>query len=222
MRKLIFGLMLSGSVAVVSVPPGAAEPRSGASLSLSMPLASLTPASIAPPSPGLVAFVLRGDATAVEIQAVGASAKIANFVRASKCFHDFMAKRTLVATNGRSPVQVADHLQSLSGAVPVEFYFRCMARSKTCQVPSAAVAYRQPPGNTIYINRARFDVERKDFDPYELAGTLNHEAVGHTLGGYDHPFEWTTSRDFTVPYSISGASRVNGDASQHCRKPLGY
>ena len=82
-------------------------------------------------------------------------------------------------------------------------------------MPTAAVAYRQPPGNTIYINRAHFD-------QYELAGTLNHESVVHSLGGYDHPFEWTASRDFTVPYSISGASRANDDALQHCRKPLGY
>jgi len=52
--------------------------------------------------------------------------------------------------------------------------------------------------------------------------TLNHEAVGHALGGYDHSFEWSPIRDFTVPYSISGASRTNDDAFQHCRKPLGY
>ena len=39
-----------------------------------------------------------------------------------------------------------------------------MARSKTCQVPSAAVAYRQPPGATIYLNRAHFDIYREGFE----------------------------------------------------------
>ena len=162
------------------------------------------------------------DVTDAERASLAAAAAIVNTVRSSDCFRGFIASRALVETLGRSSGEVAAHLQTIRGVVPVAFYYRCDSLSATCQAPTQAVAYRQPPEVKIFINRAHFDVARSGFDSYELAGTLAHEALGHLLGGYGHPFAWTPSRDFSVPYSISGASRANDDAFRHCRGPLGY
>jgi hypothetical protein len=165
-----------------------------------------------------------GDAplTEVELKALSKSASIANAVKNSDCFRTFITRRKIVEANGRTPQEVADHLQDLQGIVPVAFYHRCLKASPDCRVTGQAIAYRQPPQIKIFINRAHFDVSTSDFDVYELAGTLAHEGFGHLLGGYDHSFEWTASRDFSVPYSISGASRTTDDAFRHCRTPLGY
>lgn len=177
---------------------------------------------IAAASPAVDFVAVPEFATEREIEAVRSASTIANAVKASDCLHDFMARRALVETNGRTSREVADHLRGITGTVPVAFYYRCNIRSRVCPVPTSAVAYRQPPDPTIYINRAHFDVSLPSLDIYELAGTLDHESVGHSLGGYSHSFEWTPSRDFSVPYSISGASRANDDAFQRCRRPLGY
>jgi hypothetical protein len=160
-------------------------------------------------------------ATDAEVQALQEAASIVNVVKRSTCLREFMAARKLIGTNGRTSKQVAAHLQALGGTIHVAFYYRCNIHSSSCPAPTSAVAYRQPPADMIFINRAHFDVGHSDFDLYELAGTLAHEGIGHLLGGYDHSFEWTPSRDFSVPYSISGASRANDDAFQHCRRPLG-
>lgn len=162
------------------------------------------------------------EVTAQEIAVVERATTIANHVKNSDCFREFMASRQLTGTNGRTPDEVAAHLQSISGTVPFSFYFHCLAASQKCNSPTSAIAYRQPPDPAVFFNRAYFDVTGADFDIYELAGSLAHEALGHSLGGYDHAFDWTPDRDFSVPYSISGASRSNGDAFQYCRQILGY
>jgi hypothetical protein len=162
------------------------------------------------------------DATDAEVKALREAAKIVNVVKSSACFRKFMADRKLIEANGRTSDQVAAHLQALRGTVRVAFYHRCNTRSSVCAAPTSAVAYRQPPEEKVFINRAYFDVARSGFNSYELAGTLAHEGIGHLLGGYGHSFEWTPSRDFSVPYSISGASHANADAFQHCRPALGF
>ena len=173
-------------------------------------------------SHGTIEFVIQGgDATSEEVGAIVRAAEIANAVKNSDCFHEFMASRKLIETNGHTPRQVAVHLQGVSGKLPVSFYFRCLAGSRDCNSPTFAVAYRQPPDPTVYVNRAYYDVSRADFDVYELAGSLAHEGIGHSLAGYEHSYDWTPDRDFSVPYSISGASRENDDAFQHCRHSLG-
>lgn len=156
-----------------------------------------------------------------EARAVLLAGEIANAVKNSDCFRKFIEQRALIETNGDDGRAVAAKLRSLGGTVPVAFYYRCNHASIDCRQPTAAVAYRQPPEIKIFINRAHYDVDGPDFDVYELAGTFGHEAFGHLLGGYDHSFGWTPSRDFTVPYSISGATAVNDDAFRHCR-PRGY
>lgn len=169
-----------------------------------------------------VEFVPSKDASRSDAQTIAKAAAIAKTVTASACFGDFISNRKLVHTNGRSPRDVAHQLESLSGKITVAFYYRCMRGSPACTEPTIAIAYRQPPDKTIYLNSAWYNPERPGFDIYEMAGSMAHEALGHSLGGYEHPFDWTRERDFTVPYSISGASKRNGDAFQYCRAPLGY
>lgn len=173
--------------------------------------------------PARIAFVASNDTVGrIEAKAIVAAGDIVNAVKNSDCFRTFMETRALLETNGRSPKEVAAHLRGLSGEVSVAFYFRCLAGSPYCSAPTSAVAYRLPPGDTVFMNRAYYNVSRNAFDLYEFAGSLAHEAIGHALGGYGHTFEWTARRDLSVPYSISGASPKSDDAFRHCRKPLGY
>lgn len=185
-------------------------------------VASLTCPSAAAPV-GRVEFVpIVDEASDVEIRAIARAAEIVDVVLHSDCFETFIASRQLLQTNGRTPEQVASHLQRLTGTVPVAFYFRCLEGSPNCSSPTSAVAYRQPPDRTVFINRAYYNAQLRDFDVYELAGSLAHEGIGHALGGYEHSYDWTPLRDWSVPYSISGASHKNDDAFQHCRNPLGF
>lgn len=160
--------------------------------------------------------------TDAEVRAVRQAGDIANAVKNSDCFRRFLAERPMIETRGEDSRQVAAEMQALRGTVPVALYYRCNTPSAECREPTAAVAYRQPPEIRIFINRAHFDADRAGFDIYDLASTLGHEAFGHLLGGFEHPYAWTPTRDFTVPYSIAGASVTNDDAFRHCRKPLGY
>lgn len=130
----------------------------------------------------------------------------------SACFRDFMAGRKLIQTNGRTPAQVAAHLQSLTGTVPVNMYSRCLG-AWPC---TSAVAYRQPPSMAINLNRNAFYPSMTDC---AWAKTLGHESLGHSLGGYDHDYDWSPSRSFSVPYSIGGADKAQGgDAFDACCK----
>jgi hypothetical protein len=79
----------------------------------------------------------------------------------------------------------------------------------------------RPLGGNSLQQQARFAAFVREFN-----AERPHEALAMKcpaeLGGYGHSFEWTPSRDFSVPYSISGASHANDDAFQHCRRALGY
>jgi hypothetical protein len=163
-----------------------------------------------------------GDAplSSAELKALHEAGAIANAVKNSDCFRTVLASRRMIDTNGKAPDVVATELQALGGRVPVAFYYRCSKPSPDCREPSQALAYRQPPQGRIFVNRAHFDADHGPLDVYELAGTLAQEGFGHLLGGYDHSFAWTPSRDFSVPYSISGASPANDDAFRHCRSVL--
>jgi hypothetical protein len=137
---------------------------------------------------------------------LAAGAKL-NEVIQSACFRDFMLKQSLAWTGGRTPAQVVDHLQGLSGVVPVAMYYRAAWLT-------SAVAYRQPPSSQINLNTAYFGTD----DPTcTWAATLGHESLGHSLGGYDHPYKWTREREDTVPYVMGGRSkRYGGDAFGAC------
>jgi hypothetical protein len=125
-----------------------------------------------------------------------------NEVVQSKCFDDFLSKRKMIQTGGKTSQQVVDHVRGLSGSVPVQMYYRCMSRSIRCLAPTSAVAYRQPPDLDIHFNRAAF---YPGLPLCEWVSTAAHEALGHSLGEYDHDFNWNAQRDFSVPYSLNAA-----------------
>lgn len=135
----------------------------------------------------------------------------------SQCFYDFMSKRALISTNGKTPVQVVEHLRSIKEPVKVKMYSRCMRFNVfRCPAPTSAVAYRQPPEKIINLNRVAFNSRVSDC---KWASTMAHEGLGHALGNYGHTFEWTAIRDFTVPYSLGGSVKKNGgDAFTNCCK----
>jgi hypothetical protein len=133
-----------------------------------------------------------------------AGAKV-NEVIHSQCFSDFMGKRALIQTGGRTPTEVVKHLQGLTGLVPVKMYYRRF---------TSAVAYRQPPSMEINLNRKAFFEGIPDCT---WAATLAHESLGHSLGGYEHDFKWNKARSFSVPYSMGGADQAQGgDAFDAC------
>lgn len=142
--------------------------------------------------------------------------KKVNEVVASQCFADFITKRKMNETKGKTSEQVLADLRSLSGDVPVKMYTRCMRFGWRCPKPTSAVAYRQPPEVAINLNRVAFPVSETTC---EWASTMAHEGLGHALGNYDHSFDWTPTRDFTVPYTLGGSVKKNGgDAFTNCCK----
>lgn len=154
-------------------------------------------------------------ATAKEIAKIASAEAKLNQVIQSSCFYNYMSQRKLIQTNGRTPAQVAAHLQGLTGVVPVKMYYTCM-RSWRCPGGTSAVAYRQPPSQEINLNRAVFTTAMTDC---AWAKTLAHESLGHSLGGYDHDYNWNKQRSFSVPYSMGGADQSQGgDAFDVCCK----
>jgi hypothetical protein len=125
--------------------------------------------------------------------------KLINQIVGTKCFYDTLAGRQLVQTDGRTPAEVASHIKSLSGTIKVNMYYRCMSFGFKCLAPTSAVAYRDPPATDVYMNRAYFYVQ---MSALEWASTLAHEALGHSLGNYDHDYNPTDRRPYSVPYSI--------------------
>lgn len=187
-------------VVVESTPSPVASPLPSAAPSPS-PVASLGPinAALLP----VIFEPVDGYATAAESAKIVSAGRKALQVVRSPCFADFIRHRALIQTNGRTPDQVADHLQHLVGTVPVVMYYR--SRRLT-----SAVAYRQPPDLTINLNRAYFSTDMSDCD---WAATLGHESFGHSLGGYDHDYKWSPARSYSVPYTIGGADQAQGGSA---------
>lgn len=170
--------------------------------------------SIAPAGPLRISFdPVEYYSTPTERLKIKRVGELVNRVVQSKCFADFMRGEKLTWTGGRTPDQVVRHLQSLSAHVPVQMYYRCM-RSWHCPTGTTAVAYRNPGDPTIHINQAVFFPEQSDC---EWAGTFAHEGDGHAIGEYDHSFEWTLEREYTVPYKMGGSKpQYGGDAFEKC------
>lgn len=166
-------------------------------------------------SPGFVTFSpVKNYATKEQATKIERAGALMNEVVQSQCSSNFLAKRKMIQTNGRTSQQVVDHLKSLKGDIPVVMYYRCMNFSVfKCPSPTSAVAYRNPPELTINLNSAAFDVSDSDCD---WAETMAHESLGHSLGGYDHDYEWNSARSFSVPYSLGGADDVGGSVFQNC------
>lgn len=120
----------------------------------------------------------------------------------SDCFKSFILERRLIQTEGRSNIEVLNHVLSLSGDIPVKMYARCITRSFSCPFPTSAVAYRKPPSLEINLNRVYFTGSRSVCD---WASTIAHESLGHALGNYSHSKYWNKDRDYSVPYSLGAA-----------------
>lgn len=187
------------------------EPEPSPSVIVEDPVPSSTPTAVpsvpapepssspVPVSTGKVSFSAL-NATKAEQAQLKASGELLNKVVQSKAFKDFLTKRQMVQTEGRTSKQVAEHLQSLSGNVTVEFYYECY-KYKWYQVwCTTAVAERV--GDMIRLNRAVWYPEQSKC---EWASVLGHEALGHLLGDYGHDFNATARRPYSVPYSINEA-----------------
>jgi hypothetical protein len=116
-----------------------------------------------------------------------------NEVVQSDCFYNFMASRKMIQTDGKTSKQVADEFRNARGSIPVQFYYSRFTSTR---------AYRQPPYNTIYINRKYIGV---DSDLCDVAGTFAHESIGHSLLNFGHDQGWSASREYSVPYSSDHA-----------------
>jgi hypothetical protein len=171
------------------------------------PVVSVTPGpsptTPQPPSSGdrIVFKPVDYYSTPAERKKIASAGKKVNEVIQSQCFFDFISQRKLIQTGGRTPLEVANHLKSLSGEVPVVMYYRKY---------TSAVAYRQPPEITINMNRKYFSPSMSDCD---WAATMAHESVGHSLGNYGHDYNYNRARSFSVPYSIGGGDTISGGSA---------
>jgi hypothetical protein len=198
-----YGILLS--FCFLTLTAGAAGKRA----LVPLPLPSISPSPLVPGA-GLTLEPVEYYTTPQERVKIEAAGSLAASVIHSDCFKNFMAGRALIQTNSRTPAQVVSHLQGLAGTVPVQMYYRPMWLT-------SAVAYRQPPDFTIHLNRAVFT---PNLSTCLWAATIAHESYGHSAGGYDHDFNWSPSRSFSVPYSMGGADKVQGgDAFARCCKP---
>lgn len=107
----------------------------------------------------------------------------------SQCFADFMQKRRLVQTNGKTPAQVVSDLRENNLEAPVHYYYE----------ESNVVGYRNPPKPDIYFNR----YFHNNYGVCATASNAAHE-WSHSIG-YDHDYEPTARRPYSVPYSINAA-----------------
>jgi len=129
------------------------------------------------------------DCTKEEAVKVEKAQAMANEIVQSKCFGDFMLSWGLIDREGRTPLEVIEHIRSAKLTVPVHYY-----RSS-----KKVVGYRQPPYPDIYFNR-------KYHDYYGVCDTSSngvHE-WSHSIG-YGHPFKSTPTRGRTIPYAINNA-----------------
>lgn len=114
---------------------------------------------------------------------------LANEIVQGKCFGDFMLSWGLIEREGRSPIEVVDHIRKSKVKVPVHYYY---SRKNV-------VGYRQPPYPDIYFNRRYHDY----YNACDTASNGCHETL-HVLG-YGHPFKPTSTRGRTIPYACNSA-----------------
>jgi hypothetical protein len=118
--------------------------------------------------------------------------KKVNEVLCSPCFADFMLKRKLINTKGKSNTQVINDLRSTPLTVPAEIYY----------ADNRVVGYRQPPSPVIHSN-GKF---AWGSTPCNRGSNLIHE-WSH-VRGYGHSFKPTKSRPYSVPYSLNAVMRA--------------
>lgn len=112
---------------------------------------------------------------------------------ATTCFASFMLERKLIDTLGKSNAEVVDSLVGKNTVIDVEMYY-------TLKRVLGYTLADQPPGQyKEFINRKYM----LQWNVCDLGSLLGHE-TGHKKG-YGHAFNYTPSRDYSVPYSINAA-----------------
>lgn len=139
-------------------------------------------------------------------QLKAAESILASLVK-GQCFKDFMLKRKFIwrkpegSKSDLTNQEIYDKIINANLTVPVHYYYKRF---------SSVVGYREPPDPDIYFNRKFHDY----YSACDTASNAFHE-WSHTLG-FDHPFNPTNDRGYTVPYSL------NTVVEQCCESSNGY
>lgn len=166
-----------------------------------------------PPGEGFrVDFVpVKSLATVEEMALIEKASVKLNETIKGQCFKDFILKAKLNETQGRTNLEVLNHILGMREVVPVKMYFRKWGCKIGC---TTAIAYRKPPEKSINLNRSYFTTKRS---ACVWAATMAHESLGHSLGNYSHSMKWNVAREYTVPYKIGGAKKEYGsNAFESC------
>lgn len=147
--------------------------------------------------PGIVLNPIIG-ASDDQVQLVTSAEALIQTTTDSECFHDFILKRALVmdqdsdnSTNGMTNMEVLLKIRLASGQIPVVVYHQPWWK------PSSVAGYRNVGETTIHLRDTSLD------SMCDTASLIAHEAIGHVIGGWDHDYEPTEERPFSVPYSIN-------------------
>ena len=127
-----------------------------------------------------------------------------NEVMQSQCFADHLIlekyRSKLVQTNGLTREEVVKKLQTGKVSIPVKFYL---------DEDSGVYGYTYPNDPTIYLNRyyrTKEDYKNGDWGLCAEVSNEAHEAAHKApMGGFDHDFNATKQRPFSVPYSVNFA-----------------
>lgn len=114
-------------------------------------------------------------------------------VFASDCFEDFMVKRNLIQTNGKSNKEVVEHLRSTQAKVELVYYYKWFSKVH---------GYTYPNTDKIWLNGKYHTGTTVCSEASNLAHEGSHKV------GYGHDFKATKRRPYSVPYSINAAWRV--------------
>ncbi len=133
--------------------------------------------------------------SAKDLAALRKAEVLSNELLQSQCFSDFMIKRALIQTGGKTPMQVVEHLKTRNLTVPVTMYY---SRKNV-------VGYRNVGSPIVYTN-LKFHAGST---ACARASNLTHEwshVPDETTGiGYGHDYKATRQRPYSVPYSINAA-----------------
>jgi hypothetical protein len=152
------------------------------------PLVSPVPQT-APVGAFIQVTAIRG-ATEAEKAEIYQEALLAGEVVKSHCFESFLLPRPMIDLGGLTRDQAVAKVRGASVAVEIELYSAWLSR---------VVGYRNPGDNVIHKNRRFF----AGASPCDRASNDAHEA-SHIIG-FEHSFQPTVSRPFSMPYSINAA-----------------
>lgn len=111
----------------------------------------------------------------------------------SKCFSNFMLKRGLIQTNGKTPSEVIKHLITKKVNAELIWYYKRFSKVH---------GFTQPGVKWIKLN-AKYHTGTTICDE---GSNIAHEA-SHKIG-YGHDFKATKRRPYSVPYSINSAFKA--------------